>query len=181
MKKIFMITFLIVVFSMIMPDYSQNRRTYSASFKGGFMELKSVFLNNERIPSKYTCDGENSGPELYVSGVPSNAKSLVLIIDDPDAPMGLFTHYVLFNIPVDTSKLLPSQPPKSAIEARNDFGQNAYGGPCPPNGTHRYFFKIFALDKTINLQTGVVRQKVDDEMRGHVLEDAQLIGLYARH
>jgi Raf kinase inhibitor-like YbhB/YbcL family protein len=157
--------------------FSETEKT-----KGGNnMEITSVFKNNERIPSKYTCDGDDLGPELNIAGTPNNAKSLVFVIDDPDAPMGTFTHYILFNIAPETKTIHPSNPQKEAIEGMNDFRKTSYGGPCPPNGTHRYFFKIFALDTILNLEKGTSRLKLQDAMRGHILDKNELIGLYARH
>jgi Raf kinase inhibitor-like YbhB/YbcL family protein len=135
------------------------------------------FNNNQSIPKKFTCDGKDINPALNFSNIPDNARSLVLIVDDPDAPVGTWTHWVVFNIPIIERIEENSIPGK---EAGNDFGRNNYGGPCPPGGTHRYFFKVYALDINLNLEEGVSRSEVEDAMKGHILDSSQLIGLYKR-
>src|SRR5574344_543702 len=137
-----LIIFASCVFLISLGLYTYKKCTvaemaFATNNKGGNMEITSIFKNNERIPSKYTCDGEGTGPELTISGTPSNAKTLVLIIDDPDAPMGTFTHYLLFNIKPEITKILPSEPENGAVEGINDFKQTSYGAPCPPYGSHR--------------------------------------------
>ena len=137
----------------------------------------SAFQHNQMIPKKYTCQGEDINPPLDITGVPSGAKSLVLIVDDPDAPMKTWVHWVVFDIPVTQTIAENSIPGKQGY---NDFGRNDWGGPCPPSGTHRYFFKIYALDSTLNLKEGSKKQEVEKAMQGHLLGQAELIGLYKK-
>jgi Raf kinase inhibitor-like YbhB/YbcL family protein len=115
---------------------------------------------------------------LQIAGVPSEAKSLVLIADDPDAPSGLFTHWLIWNIPPQTTSISEGSGPKG-VHGANDFGKSDYKGPCPPTGTHRYSFKIFALDRELNLRGGAKRSQVDAGMKGHVIAQGELIGRYA--
>lgn len=149
--------------------------------KEGNMKLTSVFKNGERIPAEFTCDGEDTSPDFYVSEVPKEAKSLALIADDPDAPVGLFVHWVLYNIPPNTDKFSAQDLPNGVIEGTTDFGRIGYGGPCPPSGTHRYFFKLYAIDKILDLPSGVTKRKLEEEIRGHIIEKAELMGVYSRN
>ncbi|MBI1982130.1 MAG: YbhB/YbcL family Raf kinase inhibitor-like protein [Candidatus Levybacteria bacterium] len=142
--------------------------------------LSSAFLNNQQIPSIYTCDGENVSPPLSFSEVPKNAKSLVLIVDDPDAPAKIWVHWVVFNIDPAISEVLQNSVPKAGVEGMTDFGKPGYGGPCPPAGTHRYFFKLYALDTVFNLPQNSDKKAVEEAMKGHILDSAELIGLYKR-
>lgn len=145
---------------------------------GGQMRLTSpAFENNGYIPKKFTCDGEDINPALEISDIADKAQSLALIIDDPDAPMGTWVHWVVFNIPIITRIEENSIPGK---QGRNDFGRRDYGGPCPPSGTHRYFFKIYTLDKKLDLAEGISKQDLENAMQGHILDKAELIGLYKR-
>jgi Raf kinase inhibitor-like YbhB/YbcL family protein len=116
---------------------------------------------------------------LEITGVPSQAKSLVLIVDDRDAPGGLFTHWLVWNIPPQTSLLVEASAPRG-VQGANDFGKRGSGGPCPPPATHRYSFKIFALDRQLNLRSGATRSQVDAAMKGHVIAQDELVGRYAR-
>ena len=139
----------------------------------------SVFQQGGNIPSKFTCDGADTSPPLQIQEVPPTAKSLVLIVDDPDAPSGLFTHWIIWNISPQASTIAEGSAPKG-VEGLNDFGKSRYGGPCPPSGTHRYFFKIFALDKELDLPTGSKRAQLDAAMKGHVIAQGELMGRYSR-
>jgi Raf kinase inhibitor-like YbhB/YbcL family protein len=141
--------------------------------------MSSAFQEGANIPSKFTCDGGDVSPPLQIGGVPSAARSLVLIVDDPDAPGGLFTHWIVWNIPTQTTTIAEGSAPKG-VQGTNDFGKTGYGGPCPPSGTHRYFFKIFALDRELDLPAGAKRAKLDAQMRGHVIAHAEWMGRYAR-
>lgn len=143
----------------------------------------SVFANGDLIPSIYTCDGQDISPPLFWSDAPLNTVSFVLINDDPDAPMGTWDHWILFNIDsnitnfaenVNVSKL------SGVKQGRNSWGRNDYGGPCPPSGTHRYFFKLYALDLKLDVPDGSSKQKVEKAMVGHVLAKAELMGKYKR-
>lgn len=145
---------------------------------GESMRLTSpAFENNGYIPKKFTCDGEDISPGLEISGIPDKTQSLALVMDDPDAPMGTWVHWVVFDIPVTNHIDENSIPGKQGI---NDFRRRNYGGPCPPSGTHRYFFKIYALDKKLDLSEGVSKQDLEKAMQGHILDKAELIGLYKR-
>ena len=146
------------------------------------MKIESpVFQNNELIPPKYTCDGENINPPLKLSLVPENTKSLVLIVDDPDAPMGTWVHWTIWNINPQTVEIPENSFPQGAVEGITDFGSTGYGGPCPPSGTHRYFFKLYALDiPTLDLISSANASDVEKELKNHILGQAQIIGLYRR-
>ena len=139
----------------------------------------SAFQEGASIPSKFSCDGANTSPPLQIGDVPSGAKSLVLIADDPDAPSGLFTHWVVWNISPQTNGIAEGSEPKG-VQGKNDFGKLGYGGPCPPSGTHRYYFKIFALDRELDLPPGAKRSQLDAAMKGHVVAQGELIGRYSR-
>ncbi|MFQ5710042.1 MAG: YbhB/YbcL family Raf kinase inhibitor-like protein [bacterium] len=150
------------------------------------MEITSTaFKEGELIPQKYTCDGDDFSPPLAWRGVPDTSKSLALICDDPDAPMGTWVHWVLFNLPADV-KGLPEKLPtdkelkNGARHGKNDFGKFGYGGPCPPGGTHRYYFKLYALDTKLDLAAGATKKQVLEAMQEHVLAQAQLMGKYKR-
>ena len=153
-----------------------------ASFaaEGARMKItSSAFQEGGNIPSKFTCDGSDTSPPLQITGVPSSAKSLVLIADDPDAPSGLFTHWLVWNIPPQTNSIAEGSAAKG-VHGTNDFGKSGYRGPCPPPGTHRYSFKIFALDRELDLSSGAKRSQVDAAMKGHVIAQGELVGRYAR-
>ncbi len=147
----------------------------------------SAFQQNGHIPLKYTCEGENVSPPLAWEGVPSGAKSLVLIIDDPDAPdpkapKMVWVHWVVYNIPPDI-KSLPENArrlPHGAIAGLNDFKKTEYGGPCPPSGLHRYFHKLYALDITLDLKGPATKSQVERAIQGHVLTNAELVGTYQK-
>ena len=145
----------------------------------------SAFEAEGMIPSKYTCDGADISPPLEWTGVPDDAESLVLISDDPDAPGKTWVHWVLFNLPPEVSSLKEDMPKdktldNGAVQGVTDFGRNGYGGPCPPGGTHRYFFKLYALDTTLDLGPSAKKRDVINAMEGHVLAEGQLMGKYAR-
>jgi Raf kinase inhibitor-like YbhB/YbcL family protein len=151
-------------------------------FAAGEAKMKissSAFQHGGNIPTKFTCDESDTSPPLQITGVPSEAKSLVLIADDPDAPSGLFTHWLVWNIPPQTSSIAEGNTPKG-VQGANDFGKSGYRGPCPPPGTHRYSFKIFALDRELDLRPGAKRSQVDAAMKGHVIGQGELVGRYAR-
>lgn len=144
------------------------------------MEIKSVFPNDGRIPEKYTCDGENVNPPIELIDVPKNVKSLVLLVDDPDSPSKVWTHWILWNIPPDTKKIKENSVPSGAREGVNDFGEARYGGPCPHSGTHRYRFRIYALDTILNLSSGSAKEELETIITGHVIGKAIITGIYSR-
>ena len=137
-----------------------------------------AFSAGGEIPAKFTCNGQSTSPELRISGTPPGAKSLVLIADDPDAPGGVFTHWLVWNIDPQTTRWAENSLPAGALQGTNDFSKKGYGPPCPPSGTHRYIFKIFALDRPLELKAGARRADVEGGMRGHILAQGELIGRY---
>jgi len=150
------------------------------------MEISSPsFKYGEFIPRKYTCDGDDVSPALNWDKVPDETKSFALISDDPDAPMGTWVHWVIFNLAPDL-RSLPENVPKNkqlengALQGINDFRHLGYGGPCPPGGVHRYFFKIYALDIMLNLDPGALKVGVVKAMQGHILAQCELMGKYRR-
>jgi len=138
------------------------------------------FKNNGPIPSKYTCDGADVNPPLMIENVPSSAKSLALIVDDPDAPVGTWVHWVLWNIDPSTNAIRENALPAGALQGLNDFRKSDYGGPCPPSGTHRHFFKLYALDITMSLGPKTKKAELEHAMKGHIVAQGELIGLYRR-
>jgi Raf kinase inhibitor-like YbhB/YbcL family protein len=145
----------------------------------------SAFTEGGMIPKEYTCDGSDISPDLSWSGVPEGTKSLALICDDPDAPVGTWVHWLLFNIPPASSGLPGSMPPDTTLDngakhGINDFKKYGYGGPCPPGGTHRYFFKLYALDKELELKPGTTKAELIKTMASHILASGQLMGRYKR-
>ncbi|MEJ2696168.1 MAG: YbhB/YbcL family Raf kinase inhibitor-like protein [Candidatus Sulfobium sp.] len=139
-----------------------------------------AFEGNGQIPQKYTCDGDDVNPPLKIGGVPASAKSLALIVDDPDAPGKTWVHWVVWNMTPDTSEIKEDSVPKGAAQGMNDFRKNSYGGPCPPSGTHRYFFKLYALDTVLELGSHSTKADLESAMRGHTVGQTELIGLYRR-
>jgi Raf kinase inhibitor-like YbhB/YbcL family protein len=159
--------------SLMAPPNAQKKMSLSSS----------AFKDGQPIPADYTCDGKNTSPPLNWSGAPSETKSLLLIVDDPDAPGGVWTHWILWNISTDTSELTEdfTKSPSTGKQGTNDFKKPGYAGPCPPAGkAHRYFFRIFALDTTLNVPAGATRKEVDAAMAKHVLAMGQLMGTYQR-
>jgi len=152
------------------------------------MELKinsSAFREGDMIPKKYTCDGADISPPLAWDTVPMNTKSLALISDDPDAPMGTWVHWVIYNIPPTIKELPENIPPHRTLEngaqqGTNDFRKIGYGGPCPPRRTHRYYFKLYALDKVLDSEPGLTKDQLLKAMEGHILAQGQLMGRYQR-
>lgn len=140
-----------------------------------------AFQHNTEIPKKYTCDGEDKSPPINVSQVPEGTKSFALIVDDPDAPVGLWVHWLVWNISPEKTVISESETPKGALQGLNDFRKTDYGGPCPPPGkVHRYFFKAYALDVIIDLPAGSSKAQLESAMQGHILAKGELIGLYER-
>jgi Raf kinase inhibitor-like YbhB/YbcL family protein len=139
-----------------------------------------AFQHNGRIPAKYTCDGADINPPLVIVNSSPGAKSLALIVDDPDAPRGTWVHWVVWNIGPDIKEITEHTVPSGASVGMNDFRKRSYGGPCPPSGIHRYFFKLYALDITLVLASSTTKADLERAMKGHILGQAELIGLYAR-
>ncbi len=153
---------------------------------GGRMELSSLaFENGKMIPANYSCDEADISPPLIFSNIPKDAKSLALVMDDPDAPGGVFVHWVIYDIPPTVTKLpqgLPKVPilPNGIKQGRNDFGDIGYGGPCPPKGAHRYFFTLYALSADLNLSAGLTKSQLLDRIRNYIIEESTLMGFYKR-
>lgn len=153
------------------------------------MELtvsSTVFREGETIPAKYTCEGEDISPPIAWGEPPDGTRSLAIIVDDPDAPGGVFTHWIIFNLPADTRQLPAAVPTQSRLDSgarqgKTDFGQVGYGGPCPPPGKpHRYQFTVYALDRTLDLAAGASRSQVFGAMEGNILSRGCLTGIYER-
>ncbi|MCX5668043.1 MAG: YbhB/YbcL family Raf kinase inhibitor-like protein [Candidatus Omnitrophica bacterium] len=139
--------------------------------------ISPSFKNNEKMPARYTYDGEDINPSIEIENLPLGTKSLALIVDDPDAPMKTWVHWVVYDIPPSIHIEEGSIPGKQGI---NDSGGKDYHGPCPPSGTHRYYFKVYALDKVLGLNEGISKGDLEKAMQGSVLSSAELIGLYKR-
>lgn len=143
------------------------------------------FDYGKKIPEEYTCDGSNISPPLEISNVPQNSKSLVLIMEDPDVPKnlkpdGMWDHWIVFNIPPNTTKIEENKNPQGVL-GLNTSGKSNYTGPCPPDKTHRYFFKVFALDIILNLNQGATKKQVEDSMKTHIIKEAMLMGIYEKN
>lgn len=144
------------------------------------LTLKSPsFEREESIPEKYTCDGKNLSPPLEIKGVPEEAGSLALVLDDPDAPGQIFDHWVLWNIDPEVCKIEEGKSPE-CVKGKNDFGKLEYGGPCPPSGTHRYRFKLYALESKIDLPPGSSKEELEEEIEGRTLDKTKLVGFYSK-
>ncbi len=145
------------------------------------MELRSLaFEHGGEIPSLFTCDGSDISPPLQIGDVPEGTASLALVMDDPDAPGGTFDHWVVWNIPAQTTEIASGTEPQG-VEGRTDFGRMGYGGPCPPSGTHRYMFKLYALDTVLDLARNARKDDLEAAMQGHILAEALLEGKYRRN
>ena len=151
----------------------------------GMQVTSTAFKEGQSIPRQYTCDGVNISPPLEWNGVPKSAKTIAIIADDPDAPPGTWVHWVLFNLPAENIGLVENLPTTESLKAggfqgNNDFQKIGYGGPCPPSGTHRYFFKVYALDNELPLKAGATKADIEKAMQGHIVAQTQLMGTYSR-
>lgn len=150
------------------------------------MELtSSAFVEGAIIPKKYTCDDKDISPPLTWSNIPEGVKTFAIICDDPDAPMGSWVHWVIFNLPANITELAEGIPPaeelpNGALQGRNDFRTIGYGGPCPPRGTHRYFFKVYALSEELRIKSGSTKSELITAMKGKILSEGRLMGKYSR-
>ncbi len=179
-----------VLIPMVVLLFLAACQSRQAPVQGGGVRMdirltSPAFAEGERIPRKYTCDGEDVSPPLTWDNVPEGTKSFALICDDPDAPMGTWVHWVLFNLPPETRSLPEAvspdkELPSGARQGTNDFRKIGYGGPCPPSGTHRYYFKLYALDTMLDLPAGCSKAQLLKAMEGHVLSEGQLMGRYSR-
>ena len=139
-----------------------------------------AFAHKATIPDRYTCDGRDISPPLLIDAVPGGARSLALIMDDPDAPAGTWVHWVVWNIPLHIREIKEQSLPAGAVQGLNDWQRNCYGGPCPPSGSHRYFFKLYALDTTLNLPQSTTKADLERAMQGHIVAQGELMGTYRR-
>lgn len=153
-----------------------SEATRAADFKV-LKVTSNAFEHEGMIPVKYTCDGDNVNPPLNIEHIPEEAKCLALIVDDPDAPKGTWVHWVVFNMPV-THHIKENA--VHGTQGVNDFKQHEYGGPCPPSGTHRYFFKVYAIDEILDLASGATKAQVEKAMSEHIIAFGELVGLYKR-
>jgi hypothetical protein len=140
----------------------------------------SAFLDGGKIPKKYTCDNSNVNPPLRIENLPKAVKSLVLIVDDPDTPGQTWTHWLLWNIDPKATEIREESVPQNAVQGTSDFGSARYGGPCPPSGTHRYYFKVYALGTTLSLPSSAKKATVEKAMAGHIIAKGSLMGTYSR-
>lgn len=139
-----------------------------------------VFSDRDKIPSKYTCDGEDINPPLTFEHVPDETRSLALIVEDQDSPGKMWTHWVVFNIPPTTAQIIEDSVPDGSNEGMTDFGKTGYGGPCPHSGTHRYYFRLYALDTSLSLTEDVTLDELKAAMDNHILDEASIMALYSR-
>jgi Raf kinase inhibitor-like YbhB/YbcL family protein len=152
-----------------------------------FQLTSDAFANGQSIPAKYSCIGKNISPALTWTDPPAGTQSFALIVDDPDAPIGIWVHWVLFNIPSDKRELQENLPitgknvdPNAIYVGKNSSGSTSYQGPCPPSGTHRYYFKLYALDMLVSLLPGATKEQLLKEMKGHILAQAELMGTFSK-
>ena len=140
--------------------------------------MSTVFSQNGHIPTQYTCEGKNINPPLIIKNIPEGTRTLALIVEDPDAPKGIFDHWVCWNISPNEAIAEGSN---LGTNGTNSFGKTGYGGPCPPSGVHRYYFKVFALNRELDLSAGANKNQLLDAMKGHILANAELMGRYQKH
>lgn len=151
----------------------------NATAKEGPMKISSsAFAENAKISKQYTCDGQDMSPPLNFENVPDNARTLALIVDDPDAPGGTWVHWILWNIDPGTREIAAEAVPKGSVQGLNSFRKNGYGGPCPPSGSHRYFFKLYALDTRLDLTSRATKADLEKAMKGHIVAQAETICRY---
>jgi Raf kinase inhibitor-like YbhB/YbcL family protein len=170
---------LLFLCALVMPVTSLVQAE-SAPDAASLQMTSSAFRDGGKIPAKYTCDSSNVNPPLRLENLPETVKSLVLIVDDPDAPGKTWTHWLVWNVDPKTIEIREGGVPINAVEGTNDFGKPAYGGPCPPSGSHRYYFKVYALDTTLLLPSSAKRDALEKAMTGHVLTKGSLLGTYSR-
>jgi Raf kinase inhibitor-like YbhB/YbcL family protein len=176
MKKVSVFSLSIIILFFFVSNVKSKEMSEMSALKIS----SPVFANNGNIPAKYTCTGKDVNPPLLIEDVPAKAKSLALIVDDPDAPGGTWVHWVLWNISPGTGEIREGTVPAGALQGLNDFRVNEYRGPCPPSGTHRYFFKVYAMDAALNISQNSTKTGVEKAMRGHIIGQAQIIGLYGK-
>jgi Raf kinase inhibitor-like YbhB/YbcL family protein len=169
-----------VILCMAMVLLFSESLTKEVNAMASIQITSTAFQNNGTIPRQYTCDGQDINPPLVIEDCPKRTKSLAVICDDPDAPVGIWVHWVIWNIDPSTKGIKENVVPTGAIVGINDFRQHRYGGPCPPSGTHRYFFKVYALDTMLGISPTSTKADLEKAMKGHILAEGQLVGLYKR-
>lgn len=190
MKKLIPVFIIIILISaaVIVYKYSGKKTTtYSNPSAANQINTttpmtisSTAFSDGQLIPKQYSCDGDGINPPLQFFGIPSEAKSLALLVEDPDAPTGTWTHWLMWNIPPAVSQIAQNSVPQGATQGQGSSGQNVFGAPCPPGGTHRYFFKLFALDGTLTIPSYSDAKAFGQAIDGHVISQAQLMGTYSR-
>lgn len=168
MRVVWLTTFLALACAANFPAHAASMNISSPAFASG-----------KPMPAKFAYKRENLSPPLTIGNVPANAKSLALIVDDPDAPMGLWTHWLVWNLPATTTDLAEGALPSGASQGKNSSGHARYDGPAPPSGTHRYFFHVYALDTTLSLPAGSTRAALEAAMKGHVVGSGETFGTYS--
>ncbi|MEF8846875.1 MAG: YbhB/YbcL family Raf kinase inhibitor-like protein [Candidatus Paceibacterota bacterium] len=175
------IILLLVITAITTFTWILLQRSEQVSNKTGDMKITSpAFEPNQPIPDKYTCTGEDINPPLKFEEIPQKAESLVLIVDDPDAPSGTWLHWTVWNINPNVGEIKENTIPSSAVEGMTDFGEPGYGGPCPPSGEHRYRFKVFALSRKLNLKEGAEQEELERALEDYIIEKDQLVGVYSK-
>lgn len=188
LRKNMLSSFLLITLVLIINACSTSPEANKAVVKGSgaTMELTSLaFQNGGAIPAEYSADGADISPALKWEIPPDGTKSFALICDDPDAPMGTWVHWVVFDLPPDILELPKGIPPGPEVagggnQGQNDSGNNGYSGPAPPSGTHRYFFKLYALDTILTLPTSTQKKDLEKAMEGHIIASSELMGTYTR-
>ncbi len=171
---------LIAIPLMVMVLFFSVSLVKEANSMGALNITSTAFQNNGNIPRQYTCDGKDINPPLMIANCPQGTKSIALICDDPDAPVGIWVHWVIWNIDPGVKEIKENTVPQGAVQGINDFRKHSYGGPCPPSGTHRYFFKVYALDTMLTISPNASKADLEKAMKGHILGEGQLVGLYKR-
>ncbi|MCL7414740.1 MAG: YbhB/YbcL family Raf kinase inhibitor-like protein [ANME-2 cluster archaeon] len=182
-----MIILLLVLFSgCISDELEQKTQNKEETIMKNISISSAAFENGSTMPVEYTCDGADHSPALAWKGLPDGTRSITLIMDDPDAPGRTFVHWVIYNLPADSTELTTAVPRNkslddSSLQGKNDFGKIGYNGPCPPPGKpHRYFFKVYALDTVLDLKSGASKSQVEAAMSGHILAQGEMIGKFGR-
>jgi hypothetical protein len=163
-----------------LPTTAQNINHAGDDIMPSFRITSTAFSEGQPIPMVYTCQGEDTSPPLRIEGVPTGTKSLALVMDDPDAPVGVWDHWVVWNIDPSTTEIKERSTPAGATQGRNSWGMSRYGGPCPPSGTHRYVFTLYALDTALDLTAAAGKRDLERAMQEHILTKTQLIGTYKK-
>ena len=179
-QKFIFLAFLLLIFIGVYLYFMSGKPKEKKEQNTMISVTSPQFINNKSIPKKYTCDGINVNPPLVIDNIPAGTKSLALIVDDPDAPGGTWSHWLVWNIDPKTKEIQENEVPSGVIVGKNDFGDMKYDGPCPPSGTHHYFFRLYALDVKLNLPSGSERKILENSMEGHIIDKTELMGKYSR-